>query len=405
MLVMFKKVLKLLIIVFLISFVSTAKAQNERSQLPSFLQKSYFEVNVGIINYPFTQAHLEDGFTFHSLQVPPMAVRLVLFGYQFNKSFSVRISYMRPVAWLKYNYTVDELTFDHLLDLQVWMNYASLNLKYEHALNKKLSLFAEGGYSIVTRNGYTGWYGTVVKSTKFNTVQLGVGISYQLNKKWKLQLSGVFTPENKNEKQPYTSFVSAGFTYRLAAYTKKQLEKTKDTNRIHPKQMIQFGFSSNTFGYGANNFLEKAYLFWGGDAEVNHGLTFMYQRNIFYSTRFFSMDWGTSLSFWQSDLKKESFFTFSVFPVLRFTFLRTKKTDAYLFYAVAGPTYISRVIIDEIDTGGHFTFQDNMGLGLFFGDQRKYNAEIRIGHYSNGNILPKNPGIKVPLTFSLGFTF
>ncbi len=402
---MFKNALKLLLIILIISIASIAKAQNERSQLPTFLQKSYFEVNVGIINYPFNQAHLENGFTFHSLQVPPIAVRLVLFGYQFNKSFSARISYMRPVAWLKYHYTVDELTFDHLLNLQVWMNYASLNLKYEHALNKKFSVFAEAGYSIVTRNGYTGWYGTVVKNAKFSSLQLGAGLSYHLNKKWELQLSSVFTPENKKEKQPYTSFVSAGFTYRLQAYPEMQQEEAKDSNHIHPKQMIQFGFSSNSFGYGVNNFLEKSYLFWGGNAEVNHGFSATYQRNIFYSTKFFSMDWGVSFSLWQSELNKDSFFTFSVFPVLRFTFLRTTKADAYLFYAVAGPTYISKKMIDAIDTGGHFTFQDNMGLGLFFGEQRKYNAEIRIGHFSNGNILTKNPGIKIPLSFNLGFAF
>lgn len=402
---MVNRIAKLHFLLILLINTVNLNSQDEGVQLPKFLQKSYFGVNVGVINHPFSQAHLEPGFTFHSLEVPPIAVRLVLFGYQFNKSLSAQISYMRPVAWMKYHYTVDELTFDHLLNLQVWMNYASLDLKYRLAFSKKVSAYVEASYSIVTRNGYTGWYGTVVRNAKFSTIQLGAGLNYQLNKKWDLQLSGIFSPENKKEKQPHTSFVSVGFNYRLQAYTEKQIEKANKSVRKHPKQMIQLGFSGNSLGYGVNNALENIYLFWGGDAEVRQGFSINYQRNIFYSKRFFSMEWGTSFGWWQSELKQESFFTLSVYPLLRFTFLRTKKADAYLFYSVAGPTFISNVVIDEIDTGGHFTFQDRMGLGIFFGENRTYNAEFRIGHYSNGNLLPRNPGIKIPLSFNLGFSF
>lgn len=402
---MFVRVLNIVVFIFLITFTKNIRAQSEHSQLPKFLQNSFFEVNIGVINYPFSQAHLEEGFTFHSVQIPPIAVRLVLFGYQINKNLSYQISYMRPVVWMKYKYTVDELQFDHLLDLRVWMNYASLSMKYKHSLNKRLAMFAEGAYTIVTRNGYTGWYGTVIKNAKYSSVQIGGGLTYELDKKWGLSLSGIFTPQNKKEKQPHTSFISTGFSYHLQAYTKKQVEKTSKSSNFYPKQIIQLGFSSNAFGFGVNNFLERVYLFWGGKVQVNHGLSVTYQRNIFHSSKVFSMDWGANFSIWKSELNNETFITLSVFPVLRFTFLRTRSADAYLFYSVAGPTFISHISIDGVNTGGHFTFQDNMGVGLFFGRQKKYNAEIRIGHYSNGNILPRNPGIKIPLTFNLGFTF
>jgi hypothetical protein len=46
-----------------------------------------------------------------------------------------------------------------------------------------------------------------------------------------------------------------------------------------------------------------------------------------------------------------------------------------------------------------------MGIGMFSGKKRKFNSEIRIGHYSNGNIFPDNKGIKIPLTFNAGYTF
>ena len=46
-----------------------------------------------------------------------------------------------------------------------------------------------------------------------------------------------------------------------------------------------------------------------------------------------------------------------------------------------------------------------MGFGIFFGKQRKYNFEMRIMHYSNGNIFTDNAGVAIPIQFTLGKTF
>jgi hypothetical protein len=70
---------------------------------------------------------------------------------------------------------------------------------------------------------------------------------------------------------------------------------------------------------------------------------------------------------------------------------------------VAGPSFISKKIIDNEYTGRQFTFQDFMGIGFFAGLKKNWNAGIRIVHFSNGNIFPQNAGVKVPLTFSLGY--
>jgi hypothetical protein len=95
----------------------------------------------------------------------------------------------------------------------------------------------------------------------------------------------------------------------------------------------------------------------------------------------------------------------SLYPVFRFNFLRNKYFDPYFFYILGGPTYLSQSYIDGNDTGRRFTFYDALGTGLFFGQKRQYNAELRIAHYSNGNIFPMNCGVKIPLTFSLGYAF
>jgi hypothetical protein len=72
---------------------------------------------------------------------------------------------------------------------------------------------------------------------------------------------------------------------------------------------------------------------------------------------------------------------------------------------VAAPTFISKKIIDGYDTGEKFTFMDNMGAGIFFGENRRYNAELKIGHYSNGNVFPHNDAVKIPLSLNVGYVF
>jgi len=85
--------------------------------------------------------------------------------------------------------------------------------------------------------------------------------------------------------------------------------------------------------------------------------------------------------------------------------IHTRPADYFFYYSVAGPAYISKTIIDGIATGKHFTFQDLLGIGAYIGKKRKIVSEIRIGHFSNGNIFPENEGVKVPLTFCAGYCF
>ena len=60
--------------------------------------------------------------------------------------------------------------------------------------------------------------------------------------------------------------------------------------------------------------------------------------------------------------------------------------------------------IDGLRTGPKFTYQDFMGIGVFFGKKRAYNFDLRIMHYSNGNIFFNNAGVAIPIVFNIGFT-
>jgi hypothetical protein len=404
----------ILIIFFPLLLISELFAQDERSQIPPLLQKSYFEVNLGYINYPFSSLQLESGYTLDGVvTIPHLAPRLILWGYHFNDYLAAQITYMRPVAWVKYQYKVNGSLQSHINS--VWTNVGGFTLKGILPIGKKFSVYGEGGLGIITRAGFEDAQGNpVVKDANFPTLLFGAGLKYHLSKKWALQVVGNYSPAVQQYNQPYTSYLGTGFAYSFVPYTEKHIKKTAESGVIHPKQWFQIGYSSNLIGYGVNNFVSNKYfpVFWGGMAHVKQGLTLNYQRNVFHSARVFALDWGVNASVWETsgmhgsqNLAQQKFFTFSVFPVFRLNYLHTKDFYAYFYYTVAAPTFISAKKIDGFNTGEHFTFMDNMGTGIFFGEKRNLNLELKIGHYSNGNIFPNNDAVKIPLSINIGHTF
>lgn len=397
--------MKFITFLFILFFSSDLLfAQDDRSQMPNSLQRTYFEVNLGSINYNFGASQFEalPNYKFQSVEVPHFAVRLVLYGYEFNKYIAAQISYMRPVYWVNYTYT----NANYTQKSSVWMNVAGLSIKTKFPIVKNVSVFSEFGLGIITRHGGVSYSGaTVVKDASYTSFLLGGGLKYDFSRNRSLLLSYVYSPEKSSVNQPATSFVSAGFSYHLHSLVKEKVLDSPKKSMIQPKHLFQIGYSSLIFGYGINNSFSKIPIFWGGDTEVNNGVSFNYQRNIFHGTRFFSLNWGIGASFWQSNIQKERFFTLSAYPVFKFNLLNTKSFDTYLYYSIAGPSYISKTVIDGIDTGKKFTFQDNMGVGFLMGENRNYNVEFKIGHYSNGNLFTTNGGVKIPFTVNLGYAF
>jgi hypothetical protein len=164
---------------------------------------------------------------------------------------------------------------------------------------------------------------------------------------------------------------------------------------------------TDALGYRANDFVSKGAVpvFWTGSVQVAHGLSVDYRRNIFHTSRFFALDWGASVSSWQSRKMDQRFYTAAIYPALRFVAVRTNPLELYFGYSVAGPAWITRTSIDGEATGPAFTFQDFMSAGVFLGRNRRITAEVRIAHYSNGNLFPQNPGVTIPLGFYLGTSF
>jgi hypothetical protein len=345
---------------------------------------------------------MENGYTAESVHIPHIGVRLMLYGYRFNKNLSGQLSYMRPVLWVKYNNINGDHTFHSMPT-----NVAGVTVKYRSQIKERFSIYGEAGLGIITRSGFNINNIPVVKNANYSTFLFSGGLEYRLNNTLNLVAGAGWSPPNKKINQPATVFVSGGLTYNVHKVTEATVAANKNSGFIFPANLLQVGYTSNVFGYGVNNFFSNKIfpIFWGGDVEVEKGISVHYQHNIFHGRKLFSLDWGTSFSYWKSKIKKEGFCTISLFPLFRFTAFHFKKADLYFNYSVAGPTFISKVRIDDIETGKKFTFQDFMGMGVYAGKQRKINAEIRILHYSNGDLFPDNNGVKVPLTFNMGYAF
>jgi hypothetical protein len=392
-------------LVFVFSFLFSCSlifAQDKRAQYPGALSKAFFGVNLGYIQYPFSNVHLRPGFKAESVSIPHGALRITLFGYQFNEHLSARITYMRPFTWVHYN-RINGDTAIH----SVWMNVGGLTLNGRLPLTEKLSLTGEAGLGVVTRNGFMVSDTSVVDDVSFASALLGAGLKYQLNRKWSLNLEMAYSPERKNHRQPSTQFFSGGFTYHMQPLSEQQVKRNSSSGYIFPEHLVQVGYTTNGLGYGVNKLVSEGPvpIFWGGDAVLRRGISVNYQRNVFHTRKVFSLDVGASFGYWQTRSRRQEFYSLSVYPLLRFTPIRTRDLDVYLNYSVAGPSFISRVELDGEDTGRKFTFRDFMGMGVYAGKSRKLNAEINIGHFSNGNIFPSNAGVKIPLCFNLGYCF
>ena len=377
-------------------------AQDQPAPYPRFLLNSYVGVQLGYIDYPFSGSQVQPGFQAQTIRIPHLAARVFLIGHEFNKYFSAQISDMRPVEWVEYrNVNGDQGRHS------VWMNVAGLTAKARLPLTKTVSVYGEGGLGLVTRKGFAINRAPVVYDASYATVLLGGGLECRLNDNWSLLAGVTAVPGRSADQQPRTLFFSGGFDYTVRHLPARQVDTDSATGPVWPKNIVQIGYVTDALGYGANDFVSKGAVpvFWTGSVQVANGLSLNYQRNLLQTRRFFALDWGASVSSWKSRKMDERFYTASVYPVARFIAVRTNPLELYFSYSLAGPALITRTSIDGEATGRAFTFQDFMSAGLFLGRKRRVSAEVRIAHYSNGNLFPQNPGVTIPLGFYLGTSF
>lgn len=315
---------------------------------------------------------------------------------------------MRPASWVEYTNINGQN-----IDRSVWINIWSLSLKKDFKLFKNTSIYGEFGIGNLSRKGFDIANDIVYRDAHYAALVFGTGLKHPLNDKWDLLLNTTYIPQNKNQNQPYVFQSSLGFQYNLKQITRKKAEAyTENKKYFFPKHFIQLGYASSNLGFFLNNFFSGNIkvkdsklgvpIFWHGDSKISDALSFSYQKTVFRTEKYFSLDWGISLTAFKTIKTDTNAFAVSIFPVLRFYILRQKGFRFYLNYSVIDPTILSKADFDGLDTGPSLTYQDFMGWGMIIGKNRKLNLEFKIMHYSNGNFFPNNAGIDVPLMFNIG---
>ena len=374
--------------------------EDTRTQYPAALANSYFSINVGAVDYLFSPKQLQPGFTTTSIETPHLTVRVALFGHQFTKYLSVQGSYMRLVKYVTYHDINGGADRHH-----VRVNFGSVTMKSQVPVSAQVAVYGEGGLGITSRTGFQINGTPAITDAHFPSLLVGGGVEYHVNPKWDLVAGAIYSPGKSSLRQPRSVFTSGGFRYTMRPLPREEVEANRSGGFIFPEQLLEVEYSSGT-GYSVNDFVSKTVpIFWGGNAKVDFGVAPHYERNVFHTRKIFALDVGASAGFYRTRQKSDRFYTLSLYPLLRLTFLRARVADMYFAYSLVGPTYISKIVLDDLDTGRHFTFQDFMGIGWFAGRSRNLNVGVKINHYSNGNIFTQNAGVKIPLTFSLGYAF
>ena len=399
-----------------LTFVSEGFAQDSllyescKGKLNVFLSKTCFNANFGAIHYPYNNSHLSGSGTFNAERtvIPRLAGRGVI-GYRFNRTFSMHYSVLRAAIWPYYEF---KNTDGSIEKRGVWTNLWGLTLKAQTTILNKWNVFGETGLGLLSRNGFKTLNGlSKVTDENYFTILNSIGATRKLRGNWEGIIMLTYSPPNKIKKQPYTAFASLGFIYNMSQLKPEKIKRNCESSFIWPKQLIQLGYSSNILGFTSHKLFSIGDgwvglpIFWKGAIQAQQALIATYQKNVFHGKRIFSIDWGTSFTIAQTELNKTAFFAISIYPILRFWFLRNNYTDNYVVYSIVGPTYFSKKQLDDLNTGEHITYQDYLGIGTFFGKNRRLNSEIKIVHFSNGNIFAVNPGIDVPLTLSMGYSF
>lgn len=390
-------------LIFFVAFSAAAKQPHTfppdaREKLPNIFNQTYLGGNIGHTNIPFSNANLINGFRAENFTNPDIGLSLFI-GHFFNRYLAGQINLMRPIKWVYANNVTPKKRHS------IWISLFGITLRPTLPITPRWSLYGLEGVGIVSRHGFSVNYVTAIPSVDLMTGLFGGGVTYAINSHWHWDTGVQVALARPAKQQPAILYAFSGFYY---LFEPLHLPRYYTTHYIFHKNTLKMGaFSTSIFDPGINKYFTVHYLpiFWSGDIHARQGVWLIYERNIFHTHKRFSFNIGTSSAFYCSAIQRTTFQTISVFPDLRFWFYRSNKIDGYFDYSIAGPTYITHRVIDHFDSGGHFTFQDLMGVGFFCGKRKNMNVDFKIGHYSNGNLFPNNPGIQVPLVISAGYAF
>lgn len=307
----------LLLLVFSQTFYSQEKSTS-KAQVSDFLSKSYYSINFGGIFYPFSNNNLIDGYNTTTFSKNSFSGRFLL-GYKIQPNLAIQFGTMRPASWFKYD-NINNIGYER----SVWINAWSLSLKKNINLHKKFFIYGEVGIANVTRIGFSIEDKIIYSDAHFASLLYGLGFNYKLNEKWRLNLNGTFLPKSAKENQPSISQISFGFEYHIQKLAKEKVDKHDNNGYFFPKNMLQFSYGTSKIGFGVNRFFGMSLkvgnfesfgipVFWVGAVKAAHSFSITYQRLAFRTEKIFSLDWGISITSFQTEATKENVLAFQYF--------------------------------------------------------------------------------------------
>jgi len=99
-----------------------------------------------------------------------------------------------------------------------------------------------------------------------------------------------------------------------------------------------------------------------------------------------------------------SLYIVSLSPVLRYYYRKRYFLTPFLELSI-GLSYLSKTRLATNNLGMHFAFQDRVGIGAAFGDDKRFSLGASAIHYSNASLCKHNSGMTIPLLVTLGYRF
>ncbi|WP_462175539.1 acyloxyacyl hydrolase [Pseudoalteromonas gelatinilytica] len=102
----------------------------------------------------------------------------------------------------------------------------------------------------------------------------------------------------------------------------------------------------------------------------------------------------TSVNFWEYGETKErdTNFVLAFSPVVQYPIGSINQKKIFVEFGI-GLSLLDDTNFAGKDVGGHFQFEDRLGLMTRFGENDKHQIALRYFHYSNGGLNSPNPGL------------
>lgn len=93
----------------------------------------------------------------------------------------------------------------------------------------------------------------------------------------------------------------------------------------------------------------------------------------------------------------------SIFPQLNLYAKGNDSVRPMFFVRALGPTWLSNRHLGDREQGSNFTFQAQVGAGLWFGKDKDWLVALSYKHFSNAGLTSPNEAFDVPVLLTLGY--